>query len=273
VRGTSGRGVEVGCPGPIAAANLPIAEREPQAKTGVAVRQRVLRSPQVAGRVTRVTFALAALVTSVTTESAAQIIRVPENAGFPPRVWVSGSLAALASQNVVDGRTSSIWEFGNRTAAQYRVSLELPVGPSFTAGVVGTFARAPLRYIDRDPLADPIGSGASYADADISSLAALFRIGGGQGFHQVIEASAGIMQYDNFRRRDGSALPPGPDRDLMGTIGYGAGYGFGRSFQVSLVQDFGVSLHQKEALPEDAGRVTQQRTTRLTLRYGFGGRR
>ena len=233
------------------------------------MRQRVLRSDRVVGRVTRVTFALVALVTSVTSRSAAQVIRVPENAGLPPRVWVSGSLAALASQDVVDGRTSSVWQFGNRTAAQYRASIEVPFGTGFSAGVVGTFARAPLRYID----GTPIGTGASYADVDISSLAALFRIGGGQGFHQVIEASAGIMQYDNFRRRDGSALPPGPDRDLMGTIGYGAGYGFGRSFQVSLVQDFGVSLHQKEALPEDAGRVTQQRTTRLTLRYGLGARR
>jgi hypothetical protein len=233
----------------------------------------VHRAHRRARTVTRVTFAVVALVALTTTAAAAQVIRVPANAGFPPRAWGSLSVASLNSENVVDGRTSSVWEFGNRTAAQYRASLEARIGTSLSAGIVGTFARAPFRYIDRNPLADPNGTGASYANVDISSLAALFRVGGGPGFHQVIEASAGIVQYSHFRRRDNSALPPGADRDLMGTIGYGVGYAFGPTFQLSLVQDFGISMHQKDALPEDAGRVTQQRTSRLSLRYGFGARR
>ena len=234
---------------------------------------RISRARSRGARVTHVTIVAAMAAMSTASIASAQVIRVPRDAGLPPRVWASASLAALSTESVVDGRSGSVWEFGNRSAAQYRGSLEFAVAQGITAGVVGTFARAPMRYRIFDPLVDPVGCTGCYATADISSLGALFRIGGGAGFHQVIEGSAGIVQYGNFKLRDGTPLPPGTDRDITGTIGYGAGYGFGRTFQLSLVQDFGITMHQKDALPEDAGRVTQQRTTRLSLRYGFGAKR
>src|SRR5688572_1760745 len=111
------------------------------------------------------------------------------------------------------------------------------------------------------------------ADGDILSLQALFHAGGGAGLHQVIEVSAGVIEFRNFRARDnGDALgPPDGDRDLTFGLGYGFGYGISSRAHIALVQDFGYTFHQRDGLPASSSRTTMNRSTRIGLRIGFGG--
>jgi hypothetical protein len=104
---------------------------------------------------------------------------------------------------------------------------------------------------------------------DVSSLVGLFRIGGGEGFHQVIEGQAGVTRYSKLRADDGTELAPDTDQDFTFALGYGVGYGLGPRFQISVVQDFGFNLHQKAGLTNNANTTIQNRVTRLTLRYGL----
>ena len=46
-----------------------------------------------------------------------------------------------------------------------------------------------------------------------------------------------------------------------------------RRAALTLVQEFGIVSHQRDFLPRDRNGITQQRATRLTVRYGSGARR
>lgn len=208
------------------------------------------------------------------TPAGAQIIRMP--AGRDPAVWVSGAAGLFQAQGVEDGRTGTAWAFGD--GFQLRGALEWGMRNESSFGVTGSWARLPLRYIDRGTLGAP-GIPASCstgcdAHATVWSLAGSFHAGGGQGFHQVIEITAGVIGYSAFEADDGGAeLPPlGGDRDVALSLGYGFGFPLGPRLHVTLVQDFGISLHQDEGLSGGQSRTQQQRTTRLGVRYGLGTR-
>jgi hypothetical protein len=224
--------------------------------------------------------ALAALVAAADAlaagAAAAQPIPRPREPGraAEPTVWVSGGAGLLQAESILDGRTNAGWNFGN--AIQYRATLETIVGPGTTVGVQGTWAPAvpttvtPLGVAERP--ASPCTSPCS-ASADLLSLTALGRLGGARGVHQVIELAAGVQQLRRLRRDGGEPLPPLRDTDLHGSAGYGIGYGFSPRTSVALVQEFGIVLHQRDFLPRNRSSITQQRVTRLTVRYGSGGRR
>jgi hypothetical protein len=93
------------------------------------------------------------------------------------------------------------------------------------------------------------------------------------GLHQVIEVSAGVVEFRNFRPRDtdDSLGPPDGDRDFTFALGYGFGFGFSTRAQIALVQDFGYTFHQRDGLPASSSRTTMNRSTRIGLRIGFGG--
>ena len=189
-----------------------------------------------------------------------------------PLVWTSLSAGLYEAQSVTDGRTGSVWAFGG--GLQYRATIEAPMQRGASAGAVVTYSRMPLTYHDGGAL--PVTSTCAPrcdAHADLMSIMALFRIGGGDGFHQVIDLAAGILRYANFEA-DATAerLPPRQDTDLALAIGYGFGYAISPRLHVVLVQDFSLTLHQDEGLSGDASRMQQQRTTRLGLRYGAGSR-
>ena len=158
-------------------------------------------------------FALLPLVLAA--DAGAQIIRPGLRFG-EPSAWVSFGAAVTNTFDVHDGTTNSIWEFGDAT--QYAVSLEKAMsGSGVTLGVRGTHARVPLFYRG-DVLTD--------ADANVSQVMAVLHVASGQGFHSVLELSAGATIFSNFRSRstDARLAPTSPDTDFAFAFGWGAGY-------------------------------------------------
>jgi hypothetical protein len=138
-------------------------------------------------------------------------------------------------------------------------------------GIAGTYMHAPFTYYG------PGGTASCTvcaAHLDIMSLGLSFHAGGGVGLHQVLEASVGALQYRNLRRdSDNSALAPvGGNVDPYFTFGYGFGYTVNPTTQVSVVQDFGLALHERTGLTSDQSNTLRLRTIRLNVRYGFGDR-
>ena len=82
-----------------------------------------------------------------------------------------------------------------------------------------------------------------------------------------------MLQYRNLRRDAGGALAPtNGNVDPYFTFGYGFGYALSPSMQMSVVQDFGLALHEREGLSSEQSNTLRHRTIRVNFRYGFGTR-
>lgn len=179
-----------------------------------------------------------------------------------PIAWTSLSIGWLSHQGqLCDDGTGSCWNFGS--APQWRGTLEYPMGTGATIGVAATAARAPLIY----------GGGscpqACDADANVTQYFANLRIGGGLGFHQVIDLNAGITVFSNFRRTTGERLlPEKAVTDFTFAVGYGFGYSVSQRVQIMLVQDFGLVIHKRQT--GTANRTMQQSTLRVGGRVSLG---
>jgi hypothetical protein len=207
-------------------------------------------------------FTLGTMLLAMSAQPArAQVLDRPSST--EPRAWISGALGLFDPGVVDDGVTATSWRFAN--AAQFRGSLEYSLGRGNSIGVLAAYARVPLRYA-------PFSGSAEDALSTVSALALTFHGGGGVGLHQVIEASVGALRYSDFTsEQDGRRLAPlGADLDVTFMIGGGFGYSIGTRTQIVLVQDFGIALHQRTDLPNDASTSTYHRTTRLGLRHGVG---
>lgn len=192
----------------------------------------------------------------------AQITRLPHSGA--PVAWASLGIGYLNPQPINDGSTQTRWAFGS--TAQLRGSLELQLRSDAAVGLVGAWSRMPLSY--------QTASSAVDAHAESRSLMALFRIGGGTGLHQIIELTAGVVQFANFEQdHTGDRLAPErADTDAALAAGYGFGYPLARRLHLTLVQEFMIVIHQNDGLPNDTRRSSQQQTLRLGLRYGLGSR-
>jgi hypothetical protein len=198
----------------------------------------------------------------------AQVLPVPRR-GTAPVAWASLSAGLLQfDRDIVDGRTESIWRFGS--TIQYRGTVEMDVGNFGAVGLVAGLADAPLTY--STGAATPGCEGGCDAHAKIWTLMAGFHMGGGTGFHQIIDLSAGTTIYRDFSADDGgTALPPeSPDKDIALSVGYGFGWGFGPRMQLMLVQDAAYVLHQRDGLSGGQNSNSTVYTTRLGLRVGLG---
>ena len=206
--------------------------------------------------------ALTLAVTLLTGSAAAQILQLPGKRRAV--VWGSAGVGYYDPGSFADGRTDSDWLFSDGLV--WRGSLEYGFGGGSAIGVLATFARLPLEVRSRS--VGPSGD----AEGDIISLQALFHAGGGLGLHQVIEVSAGLVEFRNFRADDsGETLgPPDGDRDFTFALGYGFGFGLSSRTQIAIVQDFGYTFHQRDGLPASSSRTTMHRATRVGLRIGFG---
>ncbi len=195
--------------------------------------------------------------------------RVPRQ--VEPSIWVSGSAGLFNGNDVSDGATSSTWDFGRASTPQFRASIEKGVSNSIAIGAAGSYANVPFTYIGGN---GGNSCGRCAAHLDVLTLGASFRLAGATGFHQVLEASAGALQFRNLTRdSDGSALAPVDGNvDPFFTFGYGFGYGFSPNMQVSVVQEFGLALHEREGLTSEQSNTLRQRTIRANFRYGFGNR-
>jgi hypothetical protein len=202
-------------------------------------------------------------VTVITADAFAQILQLPGKRRDV--LWATVWAGYYDPGSIADGRTSSDWLFSDGLA--WRGTLEYGLGGGSAIGLLGTFARMPLEIRSR------VGASSRDADGDILSLQALFHAGGSAGLHQVIEVSAGLVEFRNFRAKDsGEKLgPPDGDRDFTFALGYGFGFGISSRAHIALVQDFGYTFHQREGLPASSSRTTMNRSTRVGLRLGFGG--
>lgn len=205
--------------------------------------------------------------------------------GFPrvtePAYWISGGVGAWNGQGVNDGTTSSSWDFGQKTSWQYRATLEKAIQNQSSIGIVATYMHVPFNYSSSNvgtgcPNCSTLTSGVSCASCaahlDMVGLMGQFHAGGGTGFHQVLEAAVGANSYRNLKRdSDGAALAPsGGNIDGAFSLGYGFGYGFSSNSEVTLVQDYGIILHEGTGLPSGTSNTNTVHSIRMALRYGFG---
>lgn len=207
--------------------------------------------------------------------------RVPTST--EPGMWASLSAGIYGGNGISDGSTQSTWDFGAGTTWQYRAAVEKAIERQIAVGLVGTYVKVPFEYIGTP---GPNSCGRCDAHMDVLSLGVSFHAGGGPGLHQILEASAGALQYRNLRRDTQPTVPDqggasGDPNDLAPldgnvdpffTFGYGFGYTFNQTMDVSVVQDYGLALHERKGLSTGQSNTLTQRSTRLNFRFGFGSR-
>ena len=181
-----------------------------------------------------------------------------------PANWISLSSGILLLNGVRDGRTQSVWGFGN--AYPMRLSLERDIGGGNSIGAQFSYVRAPLVYRSQ------ASCGTCNAHATIATYGPMLRLGGSGGtFHEVLEAFAGVLQYGNFTTDDGNiTLPPTkPDRDFAFSFNIGVGYSMRRDLAVDVTLAQLRVLHQRTNLPNDAQTLTQHTGVLVAVRMGF----
>lgn len=185
-----------------------------------------------------------------------------------PAAFASLGIGWLRQQGFCDKASGDCWAFGD--APQWRASLELPVGYGGTTfGVVGTTSRMPLIYRGSGIGTSCLGCD---ADANITQILGLLRLGGSEGFHQVIDVAAGATLFSNFRATDGTKIGPARTTSRFTfAIAYGFGYGLSPRSEIFLEQEYGLII-----LPRVAGsnsNTAQQSTIRIGGRIGLGDKR
>jgi opacity protein-like surface antigen len=211
-------------------------------------------------------YILLALLVVAAHSADAQVRRRTATVG-EPSMFVSLSTGVYGANEIGDGETGSTWDFGEGTNWQFRAAVEKALQSQFSLGAVLTYVDVPFVYIGP-------GCGRCDAHLDLTSIGASFHAGGGQGLHQVLEVSAGAAMYSNLKRdSDGTKLQPRDGNvDPFFTFGYGFGYTFNPTMQVSIVQDYGLVLHERTGLSNSESNTLTQRTTRLNFRMGFGSK-
>ena len=192
-----------------------------------------------------------------------------------PSLWVSAGVAAFSADRINDGSTGSAWDFAG-TNVQYRASIEKAIQNQTSVGITVGYIDMPFTYYGSTGVAAPGGSTCSQCDAHmkIYSAALSLHVGGGLGFHQVLEATAGVNHYRDFTRdSDGAALiPRDGNTDPALTFGYGFGFNFSQSQEVYVIQDYGIAFHERTGLANSQSNTLTMRTTRIGYRMGFGKR-
>lgn len=183
-----------------------------------------------------------------------------------PVAWTSLSIGWLSQGELCDPDSNACWDFGS--APQWRGALEYPLGRGASVGVAAATARVPLIYSGG---VGATGCSGCDADANVTQYFGNFRLGGGQGFHQVIDISGGMTVFSNFRSTGGARLGGNAVSAASFAIGYGFGYGFSPRMQFMLLQDYGLIIHKR--MPGSSNNTAQQSITRIGLRVGLGEKR
>ncbi len=188
-----------------------------------------------------------------------------------PSFWISGGAAAFSADGINDGGTRSAWDFSG-TTVQYRGALEKTISNQTAVGVSVSYMNMPFTYVGS--ALGPNSCGSCDAHMQFYNAALTLHVGGGNGFHQVLEASAGVNHYRDFKRDvDGQALAPLEGNiDPAFTFGYGFGFNFSRAHEVFIIQDYGIALHERDGLQNNQSNTLTMRTTRVGYRMGFGTR-
>jgi hypothetical protein len=207
--------------------------------------------------VKRTVIAVAALVAGSVNVAQAQIIQPTFRSR--PIAWTSLMVGWMQQTSFCDPDSDACWNFGS--APQFRGALEMPIGRSgASAGIVATTARVPLVYAGG--VLGPNTCNNCDADANVTQFLGNFRLGGGAGFHQVIDLVAGSTMFHNFRATDGTRLGTGKAvHDITFGLGYGFGYGITSRTQFILVQEWTIIIHKRES--GNPNNTAQQQTIRI----------
>ena len=106
-----------------------------------------------------------------------------------PQLWLTGSIGLFNGNEVSDGKTNSVWDFGRASVPQYRLALERSFNRNMSIGLTGTYMHAPFTYLGEGGVASCSRCG---AHMDVVSAGASFHVGGGLGLHQVLETGRGV---------------------------------------------------------------------------------
>lgn len=217
------------------------------------------RSHRASGQVSRLAFCLLACVPVV----AAAQGRGPSSGA--PKWFASLSSGLVLGDYIADDASNSTWDFD--AGFGLRGTVEREVATRVSVGLAFAYARLPLTY---SSLGTSSLCAQCAANATVSSYGGTVRVGGGPGFHQVIELFLGALRYGNFEQQVPRAtLAPKTSTDFAFGAGYGFGYSLANDWQVELIQDATNSLHERSTLLQGGSRVARHFTTRLGLRIGF----
>jgi hypothetical protein len=210
---------------------------------------------------------LALLLASATADAQIYDGRRTKDPGF----WVSGGVAAFSADGINDGGTQSAWDFSG-TTVQYRASIEKAIQNQTSIGITVGYMDIPFTYYGGGLSSNSCAQCDAHMKFYTAGLS--LHVGGGLGFHQVLEASAGVNVYrDLTRDADGLALEPlDGNIDPAFNFGYGFGFNFSPSQEVYVIQDYGLALHERDGLQNNQSNTLTMRTTRIGYRMGFGKR-
>jgi hypothetical protein len=209
---------------------------------------------------------LGVLMCSAVHAASAQIIR--PTVVSRPAGWTSLAVGWAQQQTICDPATNACWNFAG--AAQYRGSLELPLGDAGAWGVAVTSSRVPLVW------AGTASANSCFqcdADVNITQYLGIIRMSAGSasGFQQIVELGAGATQFTNFRTAGGSQLGTGKAvTDFSFAAAYGFGYNLQSRLQLFLVQEYGLMIHKRQT--GSPNNSAQQQTFRVGARLGLGDR-
>jgi hypothetical protein len=215
----------------------------------------------LASRQTMRFLTMAVLIASIATEGNAQIRRGPgQGAGLAPGWMASASIGLLQPFSLSDGSTGSDWDFGS--AIPLRIAVERVVDGSVSLGFALMGGSFPLRYRNFGGNGCP---GSCDADAAVKQLAGFLHAGGGAGFSQIFELTAGVTGFSDFevRNADQRVGPTSTDWDATFGLGYGISYGIGRSTEIQLVQELFTLIHQRTGLSGNANTLPRIFVTRI----------
>ena len=149
-------------------------------------------------------------------------------------------------------------------------SLEHVLAPGITAGLAGSYTRAPLVYAPTTP-----SSGCPCnAHSTVATYGAVFHSGGSgsqAALHQVFRLFVGAIQYGAFQQDAAKqTLPPdAANIDFLFSAGYGFGYNISRDWALELTGEYMNSIHERDKLPGNAQTLARHYLIGLGLRVGF----
>lgn len=176
--------------------------------------------------------------------------------------WVGASIGLLQNFGIVDGSTGSTWDFGS--GLEYAARFERPISSGQLAiGLQGSFARLPLTYSS--------STFSGEAKASVKQFVGVIRYGGGYSFHPIYELAVGVIGFSGFRSTGTTemSLSNSTDYDPKISIGYGFGFGLSPTATVSVIQELGTILHQRDGLAASESSYPRIYVTRIGGKIAF----
>jgi len=208
---------------------------------------------------------LVACVALGATTSAAQFPRggIGSGLGSDPDYWVGLDYGYQGGMTVFD-RTGAEWQIGY--TSQLRATFAKTVAHEVSIGVAAGFSTPTLNYYPGTDGSTFSCTAGCTAKANVTQWLAFLHSGSGIGFHPVYSLEAGITQFGDFREEStGDVLQPtSSSNDFTFGLGGGAGYGFTRTIDAYIAENFDLVLHSQGA------NVGGQEAPRFfTFRVGF----